>query len=40
MDPDTFVTWLYVTVDDYCKAHVPADVSSVVVPCRTTFSIP
>ena len=23
VDLDTFVTWLYVTVDDYCKDHVP-----------------
>src|SRR3990172_12998111 len=22
MDPDTFLTTVYVTVDDYCKAHV------------------
>jgi hypothetical protein len=25
MDPDTFVTWLYVAVDDYCKAHLDAE---------------
>jgi hypothetical protein len=25
MDPDTFVTWLYVAVDDYCKRHLPAE---------------
>jgi hypothetical protein len=25
MDPDTFVTWLYVAVDDYCKDHLPAE---------------
>ncbi|HZU11466.1 MAG TPA: transposase [Chloroflexota bacterium] len=27
MDPDTFVTWLYVAVDDYCKDHLPAEAS-------------
>jgi hypothetical protein len=25
MDPDTFLTWLYVAVDDYCKAYLPAE---------------
>lgn len=25
MDLDTFVTWLYVEVDDYCNAHLPPE---------------
>lgn len=25
IDLDTFVTWLYVTVDDYCKEHLPPE---------------
>jgi hypothetical protein len=25
MDPDTFLTWLYVAVDDYCNAHLPPE---------------
>jgi hypothetical protein len=25
VDLDTFVTWLYVSADDYCKEHLPPE---------------